>query len=71
MYTAVCYALEGNPSLITTEKIRFKLFFDHDNKNKAYSELFIIIDFKNKTLDFSEKNTMYRKKIVKILSRKR
>ena len=67
----VSYALNGNPSFFTSEYIRMKLFLDHSNKNKAYSELFIIVDFKNKTLGFDEKNTGYRKNLIKAMTRKK
>lgn len=47
----------------------FKLFYDENNGQGLYSEFYINIDLQTKTLQFNEKDTGYRRNLLKAFSK--
>jgi len=66
VFTAI--PMSKAPANIKSELIRLKVFYDDQFERDEYFEMFIIIDLKSKTVEFSEKDIEYRKTIIKVLS---
>jgi hypothetical protein len=56
-----------NPSLLLTDFIKTKIFFNSENES-LYAEAFLNIDYKTKLIQFNEKAHEYRVNIIKALS---
>jgi hypothetical protein len=60
-------SLSGNPQDILNIPCKMKFFFGPDADETLYSEIFINIDAKSKTLDFNEKDIDYRTPLIRSL----
>jgi hypothetical protein len=58
-------ALGGNPMLIETEHVNFKVFHDDEDKLGLYFEMFLHVDVASGYVRFDEKDEEYRENIVK------
>ena len=65
---AVSIALQGNPSNLAFEPVRFKVFFNPNGGQSRYAELYTNIDLPKKKLELFEKDTDYRANVVKALA---
>lgn len=63
------FILSGNPDNIKTDFIKTKIFFDDEDENDLYSELYANINLKDKTFELREKDSEYRQNIIKGLSK--
>ena len=52
------------------DSLNSKCFFDENNEQNLYSEIFLNPNLKNGTLELNEKDEEYRMNIVKLLSEK-
>jgi hypothetical protein len=59
------FALDGDPMLIETEHLNFKVFHDDDDKRGLYFEMFLHIDIPSGYVRFDEKDEEYRGNVVK------
>lgn len=57
--------LEGNPKQIEQQELKFKLFFDENEEEGLYFEIYLNIDKKNGTLTLAEKDEEYRQNILR------
>jgi hypothetical protein len=64
----VAIALQGNPSSLVSEPVKFKVFFNPKADESRYAELYTNIDLRRKKLELFEKDEEYRANIVKALS---
>jgi hypothetical protein len=62
------FVLGGQPDNFDSDYIKSKIFFDDNDEKGFYSEWFINIDLKNKILELKEKDSEYRKNIIKMLT---
>src|SRR5262245_13696418 len=53
-------ALDGNPLLIETEHLNFKVFHDDEDRLGLYFEMFLHIDIRSGYVRFDEKDEEYR-----------
>ena len=60
-------ALACDPKLIGSSPCKFKLFF-HDDDEERYAELFLNVDVDSKLVQFHEKDSEYRRNIVRGLT---
>jgi hypothetical protein len=58
-------ALDGDPMLIETEHLNFKVFHDNEDKLGLYFELFLHIDIPAGYVRFDEKDEEYRANVLK------
>lgn len=58
-------ALDGDPMLIETEHLNFKVFHDDEDKLGLYFELFLHIDIPAGYVRFDEKDEEYRANVLK------
>src|SRR3954463_5904750 len=65
---AVAIALQGNPSSVVSEPVKFKAFFNAKADESRYAELYTNIDLGKKKLELFEKDEEYRDNIVKALA---
>ena len=63
------FVLSGNPINIKNDFIKTKIFFDDENEIDCYSELYVNINLKNRTLELREKDSEYRENLIKVLSK--
>ncbi len=72
-FTSIC--MEGDPSQLANQPLRFKLFFDKEFTNpeskeaesfydNEYFEIFLHIDLPNKRIELNEKDIDYRKALL-------
>lgn len=59
------FALAGDPMLIKTEHLNFKVFHDDENKMGLYFEMFLHIDIPSGYVRFDEKDEEYRENVLK------
>jgi hypothetical protein len=59
------FALDGDPMLIETEHLNFKVFHDDDDQRGLYFEMFLHVDIPSGYVRFDEKDEDYRKNVVK------
>jgi hypothetical protein len=59
------FALDGDPMLIETEHLNFKVFHDDDDKRGLYFEMFLHVDIPSGYVRFDEKDEEYRENVVK------
>jgi hypothetical protein len=59
------FALDGDPMLIETEHLNFKVFHDDDDKRGLYFEMFLHVDIPSGYVRFDEKDEEYRVNVVK------
>jgi hypothetical protein len=59
------FALDGDPMLIETEHLNFKVFHDDENKLGLYFEMFLHVDIPSGYVRFNEKDEEYRENVVK------
>ena len=59
------FALDGDPMLIETEHLNFKVFHDDDDKRGLYFEMFLHVDIPLRYVRFDEKDEEYRKNVVR------
>lgn len=60
--------LANDPTKMDSMPIKMKFFFSPDEDETLYSEVFINIDLKNKTLEFNEKDPEYRLPLVRSIT---
>lgn len=60
--------LLDNPALVDTEPVKMKFFFNSDEDETFYSEVFINIDLSKKTIEFHEKDIDYRQALMRSLT---
>jgi hypothetical protein len=60
-----CIALDGDPALIETEHLNFKVFHDDEDKRGQYFEMFLHIDIPLAYVRLNEKDEDYRENVVK------
>ena len=58
-------ALDGDPMLIETEHLHFKVFHDDENKLGLYFEMFLHVDIPSGYVRFDEKDEEYRENVVR------
>ncbi|HEX7287918.1 MAG TPA: hypothetical protein VF532_17145 [Candidatus Angelobacter sp.] len=58
-------ALDGDPMLIETEHLNFKVFHDAEDKVGLYFEMFLHIDIPSGYVRFDEKDEEYRVNVVR------
>ena len=58
-------ALDGDPMLIETEHLNFKVFHDDEDKLGLYFEMFLHIDIPGGYVRFDEKDEKYRANVLK------
>ena len=58
-------ALDGDPMLIETEHLNFKVFHDDEDKVGLYFEMFLHVDIPSRYVRFDEKDEEYRQNVVK------
>jgi hypothetical protein len=58
-------ALDGDPMLIETEHLNFKVFHDDEDKLGLYFEMFLHIDIPGGYVRFDEKDEEYRANVLK------
>ena len=58
-------ALDGDPMLIETEHLNFKVFHDDEDKLGLYFEMFLHIDIPAGYVRFDEKDEEYRANVLK------
>jgi len=58
-------ALDGDPALIETEHLNFKVFHDDEDKRGLYFEMFLHIDIPSGYVRFDEKDEEYRVNVLK------
>jgi hypothetical protein len=58
-------ALDGDPALIETEHLNFKVFHDDEDKLGLYFEMFLHIDIPVGYVRFDEKDEEYRANVLK------
>jgi hypothetical protein len=58
-------ALDGDPMLIETEHLNFKVFHDDEDKLGLYFEMFLHVDIPSGYVRFDEKDEGYRENVVK------
>jgi hypothetical protein len=59
------FALDGDPMLIETEHLNFKVFHDDEDKLGLYFEMFLHIDIPSGYVRFDEKDEEYRGNVVR------
>ena len=59
------FALAGDPMLIETEHLNFKVFHDEEDKLGLYFEIFLHIDIPSGYVRFDEKDEEYRLNVLK------
>jgi hypothetical protein len=59
------FALDGDPALIETEHVNFKVFHDDENNLGLYFEMFLHIDIPLGYVRFDEKDEEYRDNVVR------
>jgi len=59
------FALDGDPVLIETEHLNFKVFHDDEDKLGLYFEMFLHIDIPSGYVRFDEKDEEYRENVVR------
>jgi len=59
------FALDGDPMLIETEHLNFKVFHDDKDKLGLYFEMFLHIDIPGGYVRFDEKDEEYRANVLK------
>jgi hypothetical protein len=59
------FALDGDPILIQTEHLNFKVFHDDEDKLGLYFEMFLHIDIPSGFVRFDEKDEEYRENVVR------
>jgi hypothetical protein len=64
------FPLNQEKAVLENGEFKFKLFFDENNEQNLYSEIFLNPNLKNGTLELNEKDEEYRMNIVKLLSEK-
>lgn len=60
--------LANDPRKMDSMPIKMKFFFNPDADENLYSEVFINIDLKKKVLEFNEKDTEYRRPLVRSMA---
>lgn len=60
-----CIALDGNPALINTEHLNFKVFHDDQDELGLYFEMFLHVHVPAGYVRFDEKDEEYRDNVVK------
>jgi hypothetical protein len=58
-------ALDGDPILIETEHLNFKVFHDDEDERGLYFEMFLHVDIPAGYVRFDEKDEEYRENVVK------
>jgi hypothetical protein len=58
-------AIEGEPKLIETEHLNFKIFHDDEDRLGLYFEMFLHVDIPSGYVRFDEKDQEYRENVVK------
>jgi hypothetical protein len=58
-------ALDGDPSLIETEHLNFKVFHDDEDRLGLYFEMFLHVDMQSGYVRFDEKDEEYRANVVR------
>jgi hypothetical protein len=64
------FPLNQKKAILKNGQFKFKLFFDQNNEQNLYSEIFLNPDLKKGTIELNEKDEGYRMNIVKLLSKK-
>ncbi|NIK93613.1 hypothetical protein GZ212_15740 [Mangrovimonas sp. CR14] len=64
------FPLNKEKAILENGRFHFKLFFDENDEQNLYAEIFLNPDLKNGTLELNEKDEEYRMNIVKLLSEK-
>ena len=59
------FALDGDPILMETEHLNFKVFHDDEDKLGLYFEMFLHIDIPSGYVRFDEKDEEYRENVVR------
>jgi hypothetical protein len=59
------FALDGDPLLIETEHLNFKVFHDDEDKLGLYFEMFLHIDIPSSYVRFDEKDEEYRENVLR------
>lgn len=59
------FALDGDPMLIDTEHLNFKVFHDDEDKLGLYFEMFLHIDIPSGYVRFDEKDEEYRENVLR------
>lgn len=67
-FSAVCAALGGNPRNIKKEYVQFKCFFNTEDNDNNYAEVYVNIDIPNLKVMIDEKDEDYRENIIRSLS---
>ena len=62
------FALDGDPKLIETHHLNFKVFHDDEDKLGLYFEMFFHIDIPARYVRFDEKDEGYRKNVIRSFS---
>jgi len=62
--------LLDNPALVESEPVKMKFFFNADEDEEFYSEVFINVDLQKKTIEFHEKDMDYRQPLMRSLTEK-
>jgi hypothetical protein len=61
-------ALDGNPILIESEHLNFKVFHDDEDKLGLYFEMFLHVDIPSGYVRIDEKDEEYRENVVKSIA---
>jgi len=59
------FALDGDPRLIETEHLNFKVFHDDEDRLGLYFEMFLHIDIPSGYVRFDEKDEQYRANVLR------
>ncbi len=66
--TVTSFPLNDKKAVLKNGRFQFKLFFDDNDEQNLYSEIFLNPDLKNGTIELNEKDEDYRKNIILILA---
>jgi hypothetical protein len=59
------FALDGDPTLMDTEHLNFKVFHDDEGKLGLYFEMYLHVDIASGFVRFDEKDEEYRENLLK------
>jgi len=65
---AAVVMLSGSPDSMEAEPFRMKFFFNSEESEDLYSEIFINFDISSNTVGFNEKDIAYRAPLIKSLA---
>lgn len=59
------FPLDGDPSNIKNEPVKFKVFFNDGDTEEKYAELYVNVDLPSGNVELAEKDPEYRENVVR------